>query len=349
MIPDMSTVVDALMDDLEIIFKENMTALLQDYSTLRDNIDTETKTINEVQHALDQARTIGKIDDFDILHIDLQNIHEPTEATKIAFWGATTGLIIASLALLWCCCPACVTEAIKYTFTLAWETLAFFFTRFRNAIIDTCGRRQSTPPPPDSESIDAVLWSNDCIEIPFRGPSPRPLPQPLLSTLNEQTNKRPTTSRHFTPGAPDIEMSDLPRNNQHMSNSNIYPTLSKSTPLPSPVSDTKSWPWSIIKDENRLMIRCYRDGISITYLPHLNMSYNDYGMMVVIQTPKLTIIQDYMQQYVQQPSVTLKDFQELHGPHWMYNNHLRSFYAISGDTQIHKYGFKLNQTTALAV
>jgi hypothetical protein len=79
------------------------------------------------------------------------------------------------------------------------------------------------------------------------------------------------------------------------------------------------------------------------------MSYNDYGTMVVIQTPKLAIIQDYMKQYVKQTTITLKEFQDQHGPHWMYNNHLQSFYAISGDTQIHKYGFRLNQTTALAV
>jgi len=321
---------------------------LQDYSTLKENMESESKTIIEVQQALNQAKTLGKIEDFDILHIDMKNLNEPTEAAKIAFWGVSAGALVAALCLLWCCCPACATEAIKYAVILVWNTLTFFLTRIRNAITKTCRtNRARTPPPPDDDSIEAVLWSNDCVDIQFRGPLPNSPQQPLLSTINEQAQK--LTRNQYTPGAPEIEMSDLPKNSEYMSSTNIYPTLDKSTPLPSPLADTKNWPWSIINSGNRLMIRCYRDDVPITYLPHLSMSYNDLGQMMVIQAPKLNIIQEYMAHYIKQQTITLNEFQKQHGTHWLYNNHLKSFYTIFGDKQIHKYGFKMNPNLPVAV
>ena len=116
-IPDLSNAIDDLISDIEIVHGLNFTQLQEDFATLAKDISMEQKSIKEVQTSLSHIKTLKEIDNFDLMHIDMENIHTPSTKMKIGFWVSFGIAIILLLSCTYLCCPAFFIKIVGNCFT----------------------------------------------------------------------------------------------------------------------------------------------------------------------------------------------------------------------------------------
>ncbi len=86
-LPNITMIMDNLMNEIEVVHAMNLTALFQDMKTFDKDILEEKTKLVDVQASLDKIKTIKELQEFDLLKVNIQAIHQPAEQAKLFIWG----------------------------------------------------------------------------------------------------------------------------------------------------------------------------------------------------------------------------------------------------------------------
>jgi len=346
LIPNITTILDSLFDDLSTLHGQNITNLLNDYTELTKDINLEQKKLYEIQSTLNTHATLKQLENFTITEIDVNKLHTPREQAKIMAWSVIIIGILLMTFTCYCCCPSGVRDLFKALITVIVTSFSWITQGILAAV-----RRLPTPmrnrtPPPDYE-MGEPSWDED---RPIRN---RPLPQPnandflghdLFVQQRSRNNSDQSGARAPVIHQPKPDKAPMMSQTYDVPHRQLYPNTGPPSLNSTPLQEDHGW--KIIKlGASRILLKMRQNGTNITYLPELGMSFTDFGVSTNEPLPSEELIQEYVEAFLKLPYTKVSDFQEKNGSNWGHNTYLNSFWTlIDAHRIIHKFGFKIQPT-----
>jgi hypothetical protein len=205
-IPNMTAIMDSLMDDIEVVHALNLSTLFQDYKTFEKDLLIDKQKVSDVQISLNKTKAIKTIEDFDMMSIDFKNIHQPSEQVKVVGYLSMLAVFAVIIILCWLCCPACFTNAVINVFRILWRAISTSTITVYRGILSAFqyfrNRTQLPMGPQTSEEEDEedvnVVFQRGTDNVQLRR---RQQPSELQGILRTSTNRlnRMSVSNHDGP------------------------------------------------------------------------------------------------------------------------------------------------------
>jgi hypothetical protein len=374
--PDISMAMDSLINDIETTYSINFTMLAQDFETFSKDIDIEGKTIEEVQKALETAKTLKPVQEFSLTKIDMKAIHQPSEQLKIGFYVVSIAILVLFMSCCYFCCPLCFTSIIKGIFSMIWNLFEFIFklavTAFRTlqTKFQNCRSRQQD----DTTSTNtegSAMWSDNTLQLrpSLRNRNNTPRNSILIrSRRNSEVNPLDDSMELFSPSANSTPnpyspppLSPAPARSAppppYMTN--MYPSshdlsMDTSDQMPNAPTDifnfsilntpTSDYEWCISNPSyDRCILRCQILGKRIYYIPNiLELRYED-GTTASARWPPQKTVTEYISMHTNLRAYSLEEFRQRYGVYWHLDTELHAFYKIVSDKRQYHFGYKADK------
>ncbi len=201
-IPNMTAIMDSLMNDIEVVHALNLSTLFQDYKTFEKDLLIDKQKVSDVQISLNKTKAIKTIEDFDMMSIDFKNIHQPSEQVKVVGYLSMLAVFAVIIILCWLCCPACCTNAVINVIRIVWRAISTSaITVYRGVLSAVQYFRNRTqlpmgPQTSDEEDEEDVVFQRGTDNVQLRR---RQQTSGLQGILRTSTNRlsRMSVSNHI--------------------------------------------------------------------------------------------------------------------------------------------------------
>jgi hypothetical protein len=203
-IPNMTAIMDSLMDDIEVVHALNLSTLFQDYKTFEKDLLIDKQKVSDVQISLNKTKAIKTIEDFDMMSIDFKNIHQPSEQVKVVGYLSMLAVFAVIIILCWLCCPACCTNAVINVIRIVWRAISTSaITVYRGVLSAVQYFRNRTqlpmgPQTSDEEDEEDVVFQRGTDNVQLRRRQQQSGLQGILRTSTNRLN-RMSVSNHDGP------------------------------------------------------------------------------------------------------------------------------------------------------
>jgi hypothetical protein len=350
---------DNLMNEIEVVHAMNLTALFQDMKTFdKDVLEEKTKLV-DVQASLDKIKTIKELQEFDLLKVNIQAIHQPAEQAKLFIWGGIGLSTVVIIVLMWWCCPAFCANILGIIFKMLTGALRCLF----GGLFDCIGK--SLPSMQTVRSIftrerpvsneDTVSYSEDNIQLRRRRNIYNE-PKSILTNRPQSTvdpdgsifappREQEMQERQTLPRAasyqslrkallPEFEQAQLTVNTSD--GNRVQPSAPSSPNLATPDFD-----WMILqKAEDRLLLQTCKNERLFTFVPETSQVYTHTGNHNREHTPPAELVSEYLNRWYKLPEIKPDDIQKKH-PDWKFNRQMASFFEERYGLILFHYGYRV--------
>jgi hypothetical protein len=351
-VPNMTMIMDTLMNEIEIVHAMNLSTLFEDMKTFDKDVLEEQTRITDVQTSLDKIKTIKELHEFDLLKVNLQEIHQPGEQMKLFFWGGLSTTFIIICILLYVCFPAACTNIIGIFIKAVWFTIKCLFGWLFKLLPKPETLRGLVTNQRPIPLEDSVSYSEDNIQLRRRNNTgilntqrnrPRStidLSGPNYDLDTETARRPPSRSASFNSVRRNLLSELIDADLNINTESNEFQASKPSAPS-SPNSGGPDYNWNIFsRGETRLLLQCRINGQQLTYVPENRQVYTHIGTCVKEPLPPMEMISEYMRKWFQVPETTLNDMKVLH-PEWKFNRSMGAFYEECRGIIIYHFGYRV--------
>jgi hypothetical protein len=278
-VPNMTMIMDTLMNEIEIVHAMNLSTLFEDMKTFDKDVLEEQTRITDVQTFLDKIKTVKELQEFDLLKVNLQEIHQPGEQMKLFFWSGLSTTFIIICVLLYVCFPAACTNIIGIIIKAVWFTIKCLFGWLFKLLPKPQTLRSLLTRQRPVPLEDSVSYSEDNIQLRRRNNNsilnsqrnrPRStidLSGPSYDLDTEAVRRPPSRSASFNSVRRNLLSELIDADLNINTKSNEFQSTKPSAPS-SPNSGGPDYNWNIFsRGETRLLLQCRINGQQLTYVP----------------------------------------------------------------------------------
>ena len=369
--PDLTMVIDELLEDISVHAKLNLTKLIADISKASTEIQTEIFDIDQAEIQMKKLQAVSDLANFTPYTFHLDELHKPSTIVKVM---AIIIIIIVFIMSIFCCmicCPAMTTSVVKTILTAILALLRCaciascgcienLIRRMRQPSNQTIFDQHMSPPPydnpngtpdstqpsgittyqPDTANVRRRLNFEESTLLSTANATARYTAAPYAH-INQMLNDQTATAFETTMFQPLPQ--EPPKN---FKESNIQKTDEKKQNQAKPTAPTTKEPetnqqgWRIERNNNAITLTTKENGLNLYFLPATGRIYSIQGIPTVAQPPPENLILTYQRLRNTLPKYGLEDVRSVHLNRNIYfDENLREYYSFSAPGKLFIYGY----------
>ena len=308
-IPDLSLVIDSLIDDIEVLHGINVESLSVDMQKFDKDITIDIADMQSMQTTVHKIQAIHELENFDPTQISLEKLHRPNEILKVVIWIV---IVIIALGILVCinvCCPGCLCSMCV---SLCKGTCECFKMCRKTEIYRKTNLHDSDAESPQQPGISVRFFNRKQptrrkLDFEFETPTKTEEEEDCIFDQSSPMKDRPLPIQPNWPISPlQIETSFIPPN---VIMRNPQPTA----PIYSPPISRTSKPWTVlVLNQYRAMLCAQSNDMKYYYIPQTGDVHMADGTKSYAQEPPPeNLIQKYKETMKTVEPVTLQNVIDL--------------------------------------